>query len=101
MEFFPIRENKIFVGAGYGGGRGHMSVITALGSLRQKDCQKLKVSRSYTMRSNTAELHRTTLSQKILPRNPLEATEGQEWPWSVKVTMAEECEGAPTCLDSR
>lgn len=83
------------------GGRGHMSVITALGSPRQKDCQKLKVSRSYTMSSNTAELHRTTLSQKILPRNPLEATAGQEWPWSVKVTVAEECEGAPTCLDSR
>lgn len=78
-----------------------MFVITALGSLRQKDCQKLKVSRSYAMSSNTAELHRQTLSQKTLPRNPLEATEGQDWPWSVQVTVAEECEGAPTCLDSR
>lgn len=43
MEFFPIGENKIFVGAGYDGWGGHMFVITALGSLRQKDCQKLKV----------------------------------------------------------
>lgn len=79
-------------------GGGHMFVITALGSLRQKDCQKLKVSRSYAVSSNTAELHRQTLSQKTFRRNPLEATEGQDRPWSVQVTVAEEWGGGTNLL---
>lgn len=78
-----------------------MLVITALGSLRQKDCQDFKANISYTVNINTTGLHGKSLSQKVLPRNPQEATQGQDWPWPVKVTAVEKYVWTPTCSDSR